>query len=121
MNIGVWVDSQRAVIIRLTESGFESRSVESGNEAHHTGSAGDDLLIYNDASHLNAFYEKIIAAVRGADSVLIFGPGEEKVELGVRIPGSSIGEHIAGIITAPAMTDAQIAAKIRSHFGVPAV
>lgn len=120
MNIGVWVDSQKAVVIRLTESGFESHSIPSGMEPHPAGTASADLLQYNDASILNAFYEKVVAAVRGSDSVLIFGPGEEKVELGVRIPGNSIGQHVAGIETMPAMTDEQIASRIRTHFGVPA-
>lgn len=121
-HVGVWVDHERAVIVQLTDAGYETRSVESGmtDEHRHLASAGADLLKYNYASHLNAFYEKIITALHGSDSVLILGPGEEKVELGVRIPGSTIGERIAGIETTSALTDAQIAARIRSHFGLVA-
>lgn len=116
-NVGVWIDAHKAVIVRLTVAGHEMRSVESDVDAEEkSGSAGEDLLKYNSASQLNIFYEKIIAALHGAESVLILGPGEEKVELGIRLPGSTLGEHIAGIETMDIMSDDQIAAKVRSHF-----
>jgi hypothetical protein len=121
-NAGVWIDHAKAVIVQLTETGHEIRSViadEQVPEAEGSGEgevSGGVELKYNSASHCNAYYEKIIAALHGAEAVLIMGPGEEKVELSVRLPGNSLGEHIAGIITEPSLSDDQIVAKVCKHF-----
>jgi hypothetical protein len=57
-----------------------------------------------------------IACIRDAESILIFGPGEAKVELKERLEGSNLGGRVVGIETAEKMTDRQIAAKVRQHF-----
>ncbi|MFA6467621.1 MAG: hypothetical protein WCW35_01905 [Bacteroidota bacterium] len=117
-NVGVWIDCHKAVIVRLTDVGHEIRSVIANEETdvNDGGTNSEDLLKYNSASHLNAYYERIVSALHGAESVLILGPGEEKVELSVRLPGNTLGEHIAGIVTAPEMSDDQVAAKVCRHF-----
>ena len=54
--------------------------------------------------------------ISGVDSILILGPGEAKVELGIRLGGETLGARIDDIETEDKMTDGQIAAKVREHF-----
>ncbi|MFO8240344.1 MAG: hypothetical protein R6T90_05025 [Dissulfuribacterales bacterium] len=47
---------------------------------------------------------------------LIFGPGKAKGELKKRLARDRLGEHIMAVETVDAMTDRQIAAKVREYF-----
>jgi hypothetical protein len=62
----------------------------------------------------------VIAQVRDAESIFVFGPGEAKKEFETRLQSHGLGERIAGIETADKMTDRQVAAKVRQHFATQA-
>jgi hypothetical protein len=57
----------------------------------------------------------VIAHLRDAESILIFGPGEEKGELQKRLASKGLSGRIVGIETVDKMTDRQIAARVRQH------
>jgi hypothetical protein len=67
-------------------------------------------------NHLNAYYDQVIAEIRGAESIHIFGPGEAKGELEKRLEHEGLKERVLAIETVDKMTDRQIAAKVREHF-----
>jgi len=75
-----------------------------------------DSLQRTRTEHLNIYYDAVVASVRDAESILIFGPGEAKGELKERLEKNGLGGRIVGIETADKMTDRQIAAKVRRHF-----
>ena len=53
------------------------------------------------------------------DAVLIFGPGEAKLELKERLSRSAaLAERIVGIETTDKLTDPQIVAKVKEHYGI---
>ena len=128
--IGLWIDHKRAVLLTVSEQGENIQKIESGIEKHlhyrgatrpHTPYSsqyqqGDDQLDNQFVEHLNKFYRKVIGLIRGADSLLIFGPGEAKSELKKRIARERNCVGNIRIETADRMTDRQIAAKIRKHF-----
>jgi len=130
MDVGLWIDHKKAVIVRLGDKGEEVQQVESGIEGHvrYRGATrpktpysaqyqqGDDQLDKQFTQHLNKFYEKVISLIRGADAVLILGPGEAKSEFGKRLTHSKVGVKIAATETADKMTVRQIAAKARDYF-----
>ena len=66
--------------------------------------------------HLNIYYDAVIACVRGAEAILILGPGEAKAELKKRLEIEGLGNRVVGIKTVDKMTDRQIAAKVRKRF-----
>lgn len=70
-------------------------------------------------AELNIFYDAVIAALRDAESFIIFGPGEAKGELKKRLAKRKSGRRIAAVEAADKMTDRQIAAKVREYFSVP--
>ena len=66
--------------------------------------------------HLNKYYDQVISYIRDAESILILGPGEAKVELKKRLEREALSGRVVGIETVDKMTDRQIAAKVRQHF-----
>jgi hypothetical protein len=67
-------------------------------------------------AHLNIYFDAVIACIRDAESILIFGPGEAKGELKKRLKKNNLGGRIVGVETVDKMTDRQIAVKVRQHF-----
>lgn len=128
--IGLWIDHKKAVILTISGKSESMQVVESGVERHisYRGESrsrtpyssqyqkGDDQLDKQFEGYLNKYYEKVLTLLRGADGVLIFGPGEAKAELKKRIARQKSPVQIDGIETADKMTDRQIAAKVRRHF-----
>ncbi len=120
---GLWIDHRKAVIVLVTDEGEETRLIESSMEKHvrfasgssENGSA-ESTRDRQFASHLDGYYDKVIACIRDAESILIFGPGEAKGELEKRLENKELGGRIVGIETVDKMTDRQIAARVRQHF-----
>ncbi len=78
----------------------------------------EDMRDRRFTNRLNKYYDEVIASIREADSILIFGPGEAKGELKKRLESEELGGRIVGIETVDRMTDRQIAAKVRQRFPV---
>jgi hypothetical protein len=58
----------------------------------------------------------VIACIRDAEYILIFGPGEAKGELKQRLGKNKLDGRIVHMETIDRMTDHQIAAKVRQYF-----
>jgi hypothetical protein len=122
---GLWIDHRKAVIVLITDEGEEVKKIASGMEKHvrfagHAaeGGAGEDVSDRKFENHLNSYYDQVVAIVRDADSIQIFGPGEAKGELEKRLESEGLKEHILAVETVDKMTDNQIAAKVRERFPV---
>ncbi|XZO01156.1 MAG: hypothetical protein ACM65L_22025 [Microcoleus sp.] len=128
--VGLWIDHRKATVVTITEKGEEIKEIMSEVEKQPRRS-GDSPLngtyesrqIPADNSRqrtltgeLNIYYDEVIAYIRDAESILIFGPGEAKNELKERLERNNLGGRIVGIETVDKMTDSQIVAKIRQHF-----
>jgi hypothetical protein len=120
--LGLWIDHRKAVIAFVSVEGVEIKRIESDIEKHVRLSGGaadvteEDMRDRRFANHLNQYYDAVIACIRDADSILIFGPGEAKGELQKRLESQQLGEHIVGIETFDKMSDRQIAARVRQHY-----
>ena len=121
---GLWIDHRKAVIVMVTEEGEETTELSSNMEKHVRFKGGtasedgskEDVRDRQFENHLNSYYDGVIAAIRGADSIQIFGPGEAKGELRKRLELEGLKGRVLEIETADKMTDRQIAAKVREHF-----
>ena len=65
--------------------------------------------------HLNHYYSEVIAAIGDAMTVLIFGPGEAKTELGMRLRLTPVKARIHAMETSGSLTDRQISDRARDH------
>ena len=127
--VGLWIDHRRAVIVTLVDQMEEIKRITSDIEKHvrYSGASRSQTPTGHDDSaedrrdrrfddHLSRYYDEVIACLRDADSILIFGPGEAKGELQKQLERQALGERIVGIETADKMTDDQVAMKVRQHF-----
>ena len=67
-------------------------------------------------NRLNEYYDKIIAHIRDATEIQIFGPEVAKYELQKRLESEGLAEHIVSLEDADKMTDLQIAVKVQKRF-----
>ncbi len=120
--LGLWIDHKEAVIAFVSTEDATMKRVESDMEKHVRFSGGAAVVTEEDirdrrfANQLQKYYDEVIASIDDADSILIFGPGEAKVELKKRLESKHLGDRIVGIETSDKMTDPQVAAKVRDHF-----
>ena len=128
--VGLWIDHRKAVIVTIENEVEVTREIQSNMEkqvrfssgthskesGNSQGSTSEDVRDRQFGNHLGKYYDGIISIIRDADSILIFGPGEAKVEFENRLKDEDLGGHIVGIETVDKMTDPQIAAKVRDHF-----
>jgi hypothetical protein len=119
---GLWIDHKEAFIVFVGDNGEETRRIESGMDKHVRFSGGnrpedgsaDDQRDRQFSAHLNRYYDEVISHIGGADSILLFGPGEAKGEFEKRLASKG---RVVGVETVDKMTAPQIAAKVRQHFG----
>ena len=121
---GLWIDHRKAVVVIVTDEGEEMKKITSGMEKHVRFAGGaasedgssEDVRDRQFGNHLNNYYDQVIAIIRDADSIQIFGPGEAKGELEERLEHERLKAHILAIETVDKMTDHQIVAKVRERF-----
>jgi len=126
---GLWIDHQKAVIVKVSKAGAMTERVESnvgkhvrysgGSSGGSSGSregAGEATRERHFEGQLDKYYDEVLARLRGAEAILIFGPGEAKGQLKTRAERAGLDARIVGVETVDAMSDQQIATKVREHF-----
>jgi hypothetical protein len=120
--VGLWIDHRKAVIAIIAGTNEELKQIDSNMEkqVRYSGAAqehsAEDQRDRRFKGHLNKYYDEVIACIRDADSILIFGPGEAKIELEERMGHETIRGRVVGVETVDKMTDRQIAARARERF-----
>jgi hypothetical protein len=129
---GVWIDQRKAVIVIVSPTEEHTTLIVSNVEKHPERSGDsplkgpyesrqvppDDRRQMALTGELNTYYDAVIAAIRDAASLLIFGPGEAKGEFKKRLEKKKLGGRVVAMESADKMTDPQIAAKVRDYFKV---
>ena len=127
--VGLWIDHRKAIIVAITDKGEETGLIISKAEKQLRRSGDSPLKGRYEplqvpaadsrqktlTGHLNIYYDAVIACIRNAESILIFGPGDAKGELKKSLERDKLGGRIVGIETVDKMTDRQIAAKVRNY------
>ncbi len=119
--IGLWIDHRKAVLVIVKGEEEEIKTITSdvGKHTRFKSGKSDEIGSSEDVSdrkfgnELNSYYDEVVAAVRDARTVRIFGPGEAKHELEHRMERAGLKKLIAKVEAADKMTDRQIAAKVR--------
>jgi hypothetical protein len=129
VQVGLWIDHREAVIVTVSGAGISENVVHSQVEKRvrysggtasggrgSRGGAGEDRRERRLEGQLARYYDEVIANLRGADAIFIFGPGDAKVELQTRLERDGLGARITGVETVDKMTHGQISAKVRQRF-----
>jgi phosphate uptake regulator len=119
-DVALWIDHRQAVIASISGETEDLTRIVSDLEKHVRYSAAEggaeDSRDKRFEGHLHQYYEKVVASLRDARSILILGPGEAKHEIEKRLRDAGLGKAIVGVETADKMTDPQIAASARRRY-----
>ena len=122
--VGIWIDHKRAVIVTASEGHATARTLDSEVEAHphYSGQqdgGGEKKYEERHGQSLDRYYDEVIRQLGHPEALLIFGPGEAKLELKQRLSRSKIfPEGTVDIETADKLTDPQIMSKVKEHFQI---
>jgi hypothetical protein len=122
--VGLWIDHRETVLVTIVDGVEETKRIDSGMEKHVRFSGGsrseqgggEDQQDRQFIGHLNSYYDEVIACLRDAESIFIFGPGEAKGELEKRLARKGLSGRVVSIETVDKMTEREIAAKVRQSF-----
>jgi hypothetical protein len=132
--VGIWIDHSKAVMVFVSAGQVTTKTVASdvGPHARYSGRAGyptadgpqegggEKKYEERYGQHLDRYYDDVISQLGQPESLLIFGPGEAKLQLRERLSRSkSLSERVEEVETTDKLTDAQIVAKVSEHFGMP--
>lgn len=121
--VGLWLDRTKAVIVSIADN-IEARRIITSDMEHYvlysTIVPGDgspenvrDRRFWN---HLGEYYDQIIAHIRDASEIQIFGPGGAKYELQKHLENEGLAGRIVSLEDADKLTDHQIATRVQKRF-----
>ena len=123
-DVGVWIDHKKAVFVSIAAGEVTTRTLESdvGSHPHYSGAqegGGEKKYEERHNQDLDRYYDEVIGQLGDPDALLLFGPGEAKLQLKERF-GRSKGpsERIVAVESTDKLTDPQIVAKVKQHFGI---
>ena len=123
-DVGVWIDHKKAIIVSIAAGEVTTRTLTFDVEAHphYSGSqegGGEKKYEERHNQDLDRYYDDVIGQLGKPDAVLLFGPGEAKLQLKARL-GRCQGspESIVAVESTDKLTDPQIVAKVKEHYGI---
>jgi hypothetical protein len=123
-DVGVWIDHKKAIIVSIAAGDVTTRTLTSdvGAHPHYLGSqesGGEKKYEERYNEDLDRYYDDVIGQLGKPDAVLLFGPGEAKLQLKARL-GRSKGspESVVAVESTDKLTDPQIVAKVKEHYGI---
>ena len=121
--VGLWLDRNKAVIVSIANN-IEAKRIITSDMEHYvlysTVVPGDgspenirDRRFWN---HLGEYYDQIIAHIRDATEIQIFGPEVAKYELEKHLENEGLAGRIVSMEDEGKLTDLQIATKVQKRF-----
>ena len=120
--VGIWIDHKRAIIVSVSAGRVTTKTLESEVAAHPRYSRqqderGEKKYEERHNQHLEQYYDDVISQLGQPEALLIFGPGEAKLELRERLSRSKTwSDRTVDIETADTLTEPQIVARVKEHF-----
>ncbi|MDP1800726.1 MAG: hypothetical protein Q8L81_05210 [Bacteroidota bacterium] len=129
--IGIWVDSKKAVIVTLQNGEEKTDIIESNLENRIYHEKEGDKGTFNGVHHsnnekkfeerrkhqMNDFLKQITTHISNADEIYIFGPAETKIKLKTEIENdNNLIEKLTKVETSEQITTKQIVAKTKKYF-----
>ena len=91
--VGIWIDHKKAVIVSASGDRVTAETLESdvGPHTRYSGpqdGGGEKKYEDRHGQHLDRYYDEVISQLGQPEAVLIFGPGEAKLQLKERLSRS---------------------------------
>ena len=122
--VGIWIDHKKAVIVSASAGQVTARTLESAVEPHphYSGSqegGGEKKYEGRHSRDLDRYYDEVISQLGEPEALLILGPGEAKFQLKERLGRSKVSSESAVTVeSTDKLTDPQIVAKVKEHYGI---
>ena len=128
---GLWVDHEKAIIVKLMDGSHKVIHIKSDIEGHFRlkddsqpitpsnlqGNTIESKMDSRYHKYLNIYFQHIIDLLKDAKHIFIFGPGEAKIELKKKIEKNKLfSSKISDIETTDKLTEPQIVAKVKKYF-----
>lgn len=123
-HVGIWIDHKTAMIVSVSRGHVATKTLASNIDAHprysgQEGGGGEKKYELRHREQLDHYYDTVIRQLARPEGILIFGPGEAKLELRERLGRSKVfSECVVNLETADKLTDAQIVATVKEHFAI---
>lgn len=128
-NTGVWIDHSEAILVHLTDakptitripSDVEKQARRSSDRTDGPFEAqkvkSDDKQQRKYSAELSRFYDEVLTHLGETSTLLIFGPGEAKIEFQKHVESSRNPPQHISVETADKLTEAQFLARVREFF-----
>jgi hypothetical protein len=131
--VGIWVDHRKAVIVVASPGHVTAKTVESdvGPHGRYSDRAayptpdrpkagrGEKKYAERNKHSLDQYYDEIISQMGQPEALLIFGPGEAKLQLKARLSYSkALSELVVEIESTDKLTEPEIVAQVKRHYGI---
>ncbi len=131
--VGIWIDHKKAVIVSASAGRVTATTLESevGPHARYSaragyptpegpkGGGGEKKYEERYGNDLDRYYDEVITQLGQPEALLIFGPGEAKLQFKERLSRTkALSELPVEIETTDKLTDPQIVAKVKEHYGI---
>ncbi|HJS19429.1 MAG TPA: hypothetical protein VJ785_11830 [Anaerolineales bacterium] len=132
-NVGLWIDHKQAYVISGLDGSVEIITSNLEPPAHYSGGTqlGGKMNQKADTEfrksdrfklQLKKYYQQVISALKDANSILIMGPGEAKIEFEKAVRKyKSMHNRILKVETTDKMTKNQMIAHVRKFYKNQAV
>jgi hypothetical protein len=130
-SVGVWLDRSHAALVYLAggdvtvfhmRSGVEPRFRVSGGSRSRTPYGPQQVVSEQKQEQraklkLRQYYKHLMDTMRGADGILVLGPGEAKLGLEKAIrDNSDLCRRLRSVRTADRMTERQLVAAVKKFY-----
>lgn len=130
-NIGIWLDKDKAYIVRLGKENEKFETIMSNVEHYriHGGSGSrlkggpqdvvqDSKYLEREKHQLKRYFKEIASNIKDAKAIAIFGPAETKLKFKKEVDTNyhNLRDKIVHLETADSMTENQMRALIRDYF-----
>ncbi len=130
-NIGIWIDSNKAVIITLSNNTHSLKKIESNivfrerveGETKKYGRFGGQYLTYeknreNRRNELtNLFFKKLVKEISNCSAIVLFGPSTMKIQFDKEIKKNmQIAAKLVGAYNSDSITENQMVAWVKDFY-----
>tara|TARA_R110001583_G_scaffold26142_2_gene94325 strand:- start:13177 stop:13587 length:411 start_codon:yes stop_codon:yes gene_type:complete len=131
-NIGIWIDTKQAVVIKLSENNPHSiKKIESNietrerieGESKKYGRFGGQYITYEKNrlnkknEQINNFFKELLKEVENCNAVVLFGPAKMKKLLGKEIKNNmQFSKKLLGVHNSESLTENQMIAWVNDYY-----
>jgi len=132
-NIGIWIDTKHAVVIKLSKNTHSIKKIESNietreripGESKKYGRFGNQYITYEKNrsnrrnEQTNNFLKSLLKEIDNCESVVIFGPSNMKNSFAKEIKNNlQYSNRLAGIANSDVLTENQMIAWVKKFYNI---